>query len=63
MMKGHLGGSAVGCLPLARGWSGGLRLGPTTGSLHGACFSLCLCLCLSVFHEWTDKIFKRKKKT
>ena len=27
------------------GWS------PTSGSLHGACFSPCLCLCLSVSHE------------
>ena len=26
---------------------GDLGLGPTLGSLHGACFPLCLCLCLS----------------
>ena len=24
---------------------------PTSGSLNGACFSLCLCLCLSVSHK------------
>ena len=27
---------------------GVLGLSPTPGSLHGACFSLCLCLCLSL---------------
>ena len=27
---------------------GDLGVSPTLGSLHGACFSLCLCLCLSV---------------
>ena len=27
---------------------GDLGLNPTSGSLHGACFSLCLCLCLSL---------------
>ena len=32
---------------------GDLGLSPVSGSLHGACFSLCLCLCfsLSVYHE------------
>ena len=34
---------------------------PTSGSLHGACFSLCLCLCLSlsmcVSHKKINKIF------
>ena len=50
-LQGCLGGSAVECLHLAqvvvRGWS------PTLGSLHGACFSLCLCLNLffCVSHE------------
>ena len=31
----------------------GVGLSPTSGSLHGACFSLCLCLCLflCVSHE------------
>ena len=27
---------------------GDLGSSPTSGSLHGACFSLCLCLCLSL---------------
>ena len=27
---------------------GGLGSSPTSGSLHGACFSLCLCLCRSL---------------
>ena len=27
---------------------GGLGSSPTSGSLHGACFSLCLCLCFSL---------------
>ena len=40
------------------GWS------PTSGSLHGACFSLCLYLCLSlsplfVSHEEINKILKK----
>ena len=37
---------------------------PTSGSLHGACFSLCLCLCLSlyVYHEKINKNIKKKKK-
>ena len=49
---GHLGGSVVECLPLAQG----LILGssPASGSLHGACFSLCLVpasLCVSLMNE------------
>ena len=33
---------------------GDLGSSPALGSLHGACFSLCLCLCLSVsfMNEW-----------
>ena len=27
---------------------GDLGSSPTSGSLHGACYSLCLCLCLSL---------------
>ena len=43
---GALGGSqVVAYLPSAQGMI--LRLSPALGSLHGACFSLCLCLCLS----------------
>ena len=50
MQGGCLGGSVVerlsafgsGCDP------GDLGLSPRSGSLHGACFSLCLGLCLSV---------------
>ena len=36
---------------------------PPSGSLHGACFSLCLCLCLSlyVFHEWINEILKKRR--
>ena len=32
-------------------------LSPTSGSRHGACFSLCLCLCLSLslYHEQINK--------
>ena len=43
-------------------------LSPTSGSLHGACFSLCLCLCLSltfalcVSLSWINKIFKKRKR-
>ena len=46
-MWGSLGGSAVWCLPLARGTilESQDRL---SGSWHGACFSLLLCLCLSL---------------
>ena len=36
------------CLPLAQGVILGPGPSPTSGSLHGACFSLCLCLCLSL---------------
>ena len=43
---GHLGGSVVEHLPLAQGVMGVPGSSPTSGSLHGACFSLCLCLCL-----------------
>ena len=41
---------------------GVLGSSPPSGSLHGACFYLCLCLCLSpcVSHEWINKIFKKK---
>ena len=42
--------------PGVLGWS------PMLGSLHGACFSLCLCLCLFlsvVSHEELNKIFKK----
>ena len=28
---------------------------PTSGSLHGACFSLCLCLCLSLSMSFMNK--------
>ena len=37
---------------------------PTSDSLHGASFSLCLCLCLSlcVSHEKINKILKKKEK-
>ena len=52
--QGRLGGSAVEHLPSAQGRDpGDLGSSPTLGSLHGACFSLCLCLCLSlrVSHE------------
>ena len=42
---------------------GDLGSSPTSGSLHGACFSLCLCLCLSlsvcVSHELRNEIFKK----
>ena len=31
-----------------RAWSWRPGWSPTSGSLHGACFSLCLCLCLSL---------------
>ena len=41
-LEGCLGGSAVECD------LGVSELGPTSGSLHGACFSLCMCLCLSL---------------
>ena len=37
---------------------------PTSGSLRGACFSLCLCICLSLSASlWINKnkIFKKKK--
>ena len=36
---------------------GDLGLGPTSGSLHGACFSLCLglCLSLSLSLSWINK--------
>ncbi|CAK7310959.1 hypothetical protein VULLAG_LOCUS15774 [Vulpes lagopus] len=40
--RGRLGGLAVKLLP------GVLGSSPTSGSLHGACFFLCLCLCLSL---------------
>ena len=30
-------------------WPRILGLSPTSGSLHGACFFLCLCLCLSLY--------------
>ena len=58
---GSLGGSAVwrrvspGCDPGDLGWS------PASGSLRGACFSLCLCFCLSLCfsHEWTNKFFEK----
>ena len=48
--QGCLGGPVVKRLPLAcdpevPGWS------PTLGSLHGACFSLCLCLCVSLMNK------------
>ena len=46
---GLLGGSAVECLPSAQDVNlGDPGLSPTSGSLHGACFPLCLCLCFSV---------------
>ena len=35
---------------------GDLGSSPTSGSLHGACFSLCLCLCLSLSVSWINKL-------
>ena len=51
------------CLWL-RSWSRVLELSPTSGSLQGACFSLCLCYCffLCVSHEKINKILKKKKE-
>ena len=47
-LTGHLGSSAVEPLPRLRVWSQDLGPSPTSGSLWGACFSLCLCLYLSL---------------
>ena len=42
----HPDGSGVEHLPSAQGMTPGvLGSSPASGSLHGACFSLCLCLC------------------
>ena len=52
----HLGASVVEHLLQIRSCSqapGGSR--PTSGSPHGASFSLCLYLCLSVSHEYINK--------
>ena len=38
-------------------------LSPTSGSLHGACFSLCLCLCLSLCVTIIKKNLKKEKKS
>ena len=66
--------SSTGAAPVVQRFSAACRSGrdpgdpgssPTSGSLHGACFSLCLCLCLSlslyVSHGEINKIFKTKQ--
>ena len=52
-VEGCLGGSAIEHLPLAQGMIPVPGLSLASGSLRGACFSLCLCLCLPlcVSHE------------
>ena len=57
---GCLGGSAVECLPaFGPGRDPGVPgSSPTSGSLQGACFSLCLCLCLSL--SLMNKNLKKK---
>ena len=53
---GRLGGSVVEPLPSAQvvvPWVPGLS--PTSGSLWGVCFSLCLCPCLSLCLSWINK--------
>ena len=42
---------SLGCDPGDPGWN------PTSGSLHGTCFSLCLCLCffVSLCLSWINK--------
>ena len=52
--RGHLSGSAVERDP------GVLGLSATWGSLHGACYSLCLCLCLPHPPPWINKYFFKK---
>ena len=47
--EGHLGGSVVECLPLAQVVV--LGLSPASGSLQGACFSLCVSASLCVSHK------------
>ena len=47
IFKKHKKGLLSGCLRL-RAWPKSPGMSPTSGSLHGAWFSLCLCLCLSV---------------
>ena len=56
-LQGHLGGSAVECLPsgqgvIPRSWN----WVPHRAPHRGACFSLCLCLCLSLCLSWINKI-------
>ena len=48
LLSGRRGGTAVECLPSAQGVIQVQELSPTSGSLQGACFFLCLCLCLCV---------------
>ena len=49
-----LGQPGSGCDP------GDLGSSPMSGSLQGACFSLCLCLCLSLMNNWIKSFLKIK---
>ena len=49
ILLGRLGWLSGGASALGSGRNpGALGSSPTSGSLQGACFSLCLCLCLSL---------------
>ena len=54
--RGHLGGSVVEHLPSAQmDEPQVLGSSPTSGSLQGAYFSLCLYLCLSIYMPLMNK--------
>ena len=55
-LRGWVSAFGSGCDPGVPRWS------PTSGFLHGACFSLCLCLCLSPSMSLMYKEIKSLKK-